>query len=419
MPISLRTVPLDLVFILAGVTCFVGAGMGYAAEGTEIVAAAILLGYLCVLTLRARGSRVLTVFLLFALSYPVVFLGAKYLGVPYHYLVRFQDPGLETTLFSLAILFFGTLFFGVASQDIRLPARIEVESRYLFLLGIWGTVAMLLIGLAVAWPPVTTPYSVESRSSSIFEYAVVPAVLAALTAKGRPQVLLLALVILAGLAVPLLFQRRAVSVIFLLILIFRFFKDTRSPLLLLAGLAAAFLAYRAFAVWRADLELNVLTLLGTHTSATFGLSNHQGGVILSAVTYVGLVEEGLWDGYFRLRSLLGTLFVPYTPLSLNPFPEVFLHLEALKLASIPRSGGFPFVFLYVWGGVGLVLAGAFLLRWLMFNRHASPELIYAKVLILVTFPRWYAYSLPVGIKLLVLGIIFAFAIFALRERRAA
>ena len=414
MPINLRIVPIDLIFLLAGLILFFIKVAVLRTEGLEVIAASILIGYLVILFMRFSASRVVAIFILFALSYPVVFVASKYLDLPYHYLVSFQAPGLEATLFASAILFFSAMFFGVAATDAKMPERIEIRSSSLFYFSFGASMGLLVLGLAAAWPPVLSAYSVESRSSSLFEYAIIPGVMALLTARGRKQEMLFLMLVLAGLIIPLLFARRGVSVIFFVMLCFRYLQNVRNPLTLVIGLVIAFLAYRFFAIWRADLEINAMTLLGTH--AALGLSNHQGGVIVSAVTYLGLIEEGLWDGMFRLRSFLGLFLTPYVPLSANPFPEVFLHLEALKVASIPGSGGFPFIFLYVWGSVFFVITGGMLMRWLWFNNYTNPELVYAKVLMLVTFPRWYAYSLPVGIKLLTLGVIFAIIVFAFRRR---
>ena len=414
MLVSRPTLLQDTLGLLLGGVFFLLSFQPMILDGLEVWAALVFTLQLGFLILRNMPSWQVAVFLLFCLTYPLVFLLAKYLQVPYHYLLHYQDPKLELILISNGIIFFSLFFWGITSKRSKIPLTLQTTDRSLYWLSLCAAGGFILLGVVAAWPPVLTGYSVESNSSSLFEYAVIPAVICVLVAHTPREKKLLYFLILIGIITPLLFARRGVSIIFFVILFHQVTKKIKNPWLIFASLFAAYLGFRVFALARGDIAFSVAAFFGMHSDA--GLSNHQGGVIVSSVTYLGLIDTGLWDIYFRIQSALGLFFAPFLPSSLNPFPQVFLHLEALKVASIPGSGGFPFVFLFVWGGVGYVIIGALAMRWALFNTYINPSLTCAKLIILVSFPRWYAYSLPVGFKYFLMALIISAILMSLRRR---
>lgn len=160
---------------------------------------------------------------------------------------------------------------------------------------------------------------------------------------------------------------------------------------------------RLYALDRADTPFSIEALvMGSANNGS--MSNHQGGVIVSSVTYIGLVEEGIWDWGVRLKMAAGAL-VAFLPYSVHPFPEVFVHKYVNDFATIPGSGGFPFVYAFLWGGWSLVILIALGGRFLIWNKSSLISLNLCKVLVLAMFPRWYAYTLPVLLKFLFLAFI--------------
>ena len=266
----------------------------------------------------------------------------------------------------------------------------------------------------MAWPPVLSGYSAESRSSSLFEYSIIPTIFALLSAKTKKEKIMLLVLFCVGVFMPLLFQRRAVSIIFFILIFYQITKKFNKNWIFFSTLLFAYLGFRTFALLRGDIDLTLASIFGTHLVDV--MSNHQGGVIVSSVTYLGLLNDQVWDSAFRAASFAGLFFTPFSTSSSNPFPQVFLHLEALKVASIPGSGGFPFVYLYVWGSIYMVLIGAAVMRWVMFNAYTNPYLMSAKLVVLVTFPRWFAYSLPVGVKYFLITFFLAVFLMSIRKK---
>ena len=135
-------------------------------------------------------------------------------------------------------------------------------------------------------------------------------------------------------------------------------------------LVLSIIIFRVFGVLRAGIDINLISLmLGALPGEP--MANHQGGVMVSSVTYIGLVEEQVWDWYIRLSMFLGAILsgIPY---AIHPFPEVFIHIFVKDYAQIPGSGGFPFVYAYVWLDYFGVIAISLLLRKIIWSSGSFP-----------------------------------------------
>ena len=156
----------------------------------------------------------------------------------------------------------------------------------------------------------------------------------------------------------------------------RYFGDTRNPISGEVGLFASLLSLNAEGI----------------------MQNNQGGVMLCAVSYIGLVEDGLFDIYFSLKSFFVLFTSILIPSSLN-LEETYVNFEALKYTSIPGNGGLPAVYLYVWGGIPFVILGSLLFNYIIKNKNNSRLIAIYALFILSTFPRWYSYNLMILIKM--------------------
>lgn len=414
MKLDRKLILRDGVALCAGMAFFASAFTFEHPAGLETFAALVFSVQLIMLIHRNAESRLIMLFLLFCLAYPMTFLLSKHLDVPYHYILEYQDPKLELILWANGIVFFSVFFFSIKSTKSQLLMQLQATDRSLYWAALTTSIGLILLAVINAWPPIISGYSVESRSSSLFEYSIIPAVIAALVAKSKKEKQFIYLLILIGILSPLLFMRRGVSIIFFTLMFYQATRSVKNPAIIIVALSGAFLAFRSIALIRSGLEISFASILGLHLNEA--MSNHHGGAIVSSVTYLGLIDGEVWDFVFRFRSALGLSFTPFVPFSLNPFPQVFLHLEALKVANIPGSGGFPFVFLYVWGGIVFVLLGAAAMRWVMFNTYRNPALISIKLIMLVSFPRWYAYSLPIGFKYVVITFVIAAILMSCRKK---
>jgi len=354
----------------------------------------------CSLLLSSRNSLVHFISFSFMIAYIIIYIISEYLQVPYHYLLLYQDEDIERVLF----LLFSTFLLCIYALRKNIKTKSVPKLQYNNISGplLIAAISISLFGVLKAWPP-SSEYSISSSSSSLFEYSVIPAVLGVVFSANRRQRLIIVTLAICCFC-PLLFGRRGPALMFFWLLlaylsIWRNFSlKSMITLLVISGLTI-----RIFALVRAGYELTPFNLLLGGASA---MSNHQGGVIVSSNTYLAFIIDGTWDVWTRLEMFLGAI-VSWLPYSVNPFPAVYAHIYVRDYAVIPGSGGLPFVYLYIWGGITLLVIGCILLGYLLTYRSINSR--YSYLLYLVawsTFPRWFAYSLPALIKFTILGLLF-------------
>ena len=132
--------------------------------------------------------------------------------------------------------------------------------------------------------------------------------------------------------------------------------------------------------------------------ASGALSNGPGGVLVSCVTYFNLIQTGVFDLQFSVKSFIGMFTSIFLPASLN-LPETYINLEALKYDEIPGNGGFPGIYFYLWGRYLGVFIGSLLINFLFRNTHKSKYISIYVLFMLSTFPRWYTYNVHILIKM--------------------
>lgn len=111
-----------------------------------------------------------------------------------------------------------------------------------------------------------------------------------------------------------------------------------------------------------------------------------------------MIQEELFDVYFRFKSLLGTFVGTFLPSSLN-FEEAYVNLYTMKFTPIPGNGGFTSIYLYVWGGLLGVIIGGFLFNYFLRNPHNSRLIFIYMIFVFATFPRWYSYNMFILLKM--------------------
>ena len=353
----------------------------------------------CSLLISSRNSLVHFISFSFMIAYIIIYIISKYLQIPYHYLLYYQNEEIERVLFFLFSFFLLCIF--VQRKDIKAISVPSLKFNNISGPLLIAAIGISLFGVLKAWPP-SSEYNINSSSSSLFEYSVIPAVLGIVFSANRQQRLIFVTLVICCFC-PLLFGRRGPALMFFwLLLAYLSIWRNFSLKSMITLLVASGLTIRVFALVRAGYELTLFNLLLGGASA---MSNHQGGVIVSSNTYLGLVMDGTWDIWTRLEMVLGAIF-SWLPYSVNPFPAVYAHIFVRDYAVIPGSGGLPFVYLYIWGGITLLVIGCIFLAYLLTYRSINSRYSYLFYLVAwSTFPRWFAYSLPALIKFTILGLL--------------
>lgn len=135
------------------------------------------------------------------------------------------------------------------------------------------------------------------------------------------------------------------------------------------------------------------------------IMNNQGDVLQSSARFLGLVHDGILDTATRVASFFYMLLSVFLPSALVP--------EYANLGNYRRDyagaggGGLISAYFYVWMGyLGPFAIGAFL-AYFINKGHKTNQLgfkVYA-VILLVMFPRWYAYTPLIVFKFCFLTVV--------------
>lgn len=353
--------------------------------------------------IRFRQFDYIVAFLIFGLLYWFFMIPYYFYDIPYHYLRDYQTVALTNSIIILQLFLLRVMFFGIDAKRLQVP-RLAITPRHNSLV-FFGSIVLLLIfiGLIIRTTPivfVSDGYSIETQSSSLLEYALIPLIGAYLYANTQGKRFVLFMVAMIFLLLPLLYGKR-LAFLMVALLIFNLFFSGKFKLKSIVFMALfLYLLLRFFALLRVGMgeEINWSFLI-FGISKNGIMSNNHGGVMVSSVTYLSLIEQGIYDWGFRLKSLLGTVIGTLIPSSMN-FEEAYINLYTLKYtANIPGNGGFTAVYLYLWGGVFAIIFGGLLFNRLLRNPKQSRLIAVYFIFMMATFPRWYSYNMFILLKM--------------------
>ena len=210
-------------------------------------------------------------------------------------------------------------------------------------------------------------------------------------------------VIVVYLLLPFMYDRRLQFLLYCLIIYALYFDGRFSNKTFFLSLTLSFILVRWYASIRMGTGLTIASsILSVDENGVMG--NNQGGVILASTVYIQLIEDGIFDLCFGVKSAIGVLVSFVLPYKFN-LPETYVNFSALNYRPLPGNGGFPGVYFYIWGGFLGCVMGGFLFRFLVFGKRSRLGLIFS-LLMFVTYPKWHSYSLLITVKLGVWLMIF-------------
>ncbi len=352
--------------------------------------------------IRTSKSSALLLLSIFATTYPIYILIATILDVKYHVYIQYQTMYYTTLVFFIQTISLRIMFFRLEGNHYLQGKLSDIIQRknnpYIFILLLLLISAMLFLSIHDKKNFVISGgYSIESASSIFFEYCIPVLICLWLYSKKSSANIITVIFFFIFILLPLFFGRRLpftmVSLLFFNLYLFNYFS--RSKTLLLTS--AVFIFLSLLAVTRIGGESSIIeAILAINSNGI--MENNQGGVVISAATYLGLIDDGYFDFEFGINSLLGMLTSPFLTSDLTP-PETYINFEALRHASIPGNGGFPGVYFYIWLGWPGVIIMSILLNRVIFCFGKNQLLTILVIFILSTFPRWYAYNMIILFKM--------------------
>lgn len=350
---------------------------------------------------QVRFSNSLFILTIFSTFYPLVILIAEILSIPYHVYTNYQTQELTLKVLLIQTVSLRLILFNlkVSSSD-RYMKFVNIEQRNSAII-FYSLLICLLVMIVISTYSKTTvlngTYSANSDSSIFFEYCI-PFIIGAWLYAGsnfKKKLLFLVCVIFAFL--PLLYGRRLPFLMVSLLIANLYFLHRYSYRSVFLFVMLGFMGLSFIALLRIGGEGSILSAL-LNISESGVMENNQGGVVVSAASYLGLIDDGFFDLEFRMMSLLGLIISPFTMGDFS-IQETYVNFSAMKYTPIPGNGGLPGVYFFLWcGWVGVFAFSAllnYLIRYKDSNRYIGVYIIF----LLVTFPRWYAYNMIILVKM--------------------
>lgn len=352
---------------------------------------------------RFRDFDYIVVFLIFSLLYWFFMVPYYYYGIPYHYLTVYQTPELTNSIIILQLFLLRVMFFGIDAKKLNVPRSLIKPRRNSIIFISLVILLFVFAGIIVKTTPIAIlsgEYSIETQSSLFLEYVLIPLIGAYLYADTKGKRFVFLLIAVVFLLLPLLYGKRLAFLMVALLIFNLFFSGKFKLKSIIVVIFLLYILLRFIALFRVGMSGRIdWSFLIFAVSESGIMSNNHGGVMVSSVTYLGLIEEGIYDWVFRLKSLLGTIIGTFIPSSMN-FEEAYVNLYTMKYtAMIPGNGGFTAIYLYLWGGVVVVVLGGLLFNRLLRNPRQSRLIAIYFIFMMATFPRWYSYNMFILLKM--------------------
>ena len=364
-----------------------------------------------------RSDKYVLPLLIFASTYTLYLIPYFYFNLPYHYLVQTQTP--ELTIRALAYQFtFYYLFF-----SFRASSRTHVYnfpqlklSKVAFFALTAFLLLMLLINIGISPPRLGVAYDGSNNSTVWIEYSFIFLVLLCCSTLSQKYRYLVFFVILCYMIYPLLYSRRLQFIMVLLLFYYRFYVSRLRVSSIFLGIITAFVGLRIFESLRMGVSPSLLSFFIT-TNSNGVTGSNQGGVMVSNTIYLHLIDIGIFDWSFRLKSFLGNLVTGLLPGSFN-FSETYVNLRALENMPLPGNGGFTAVYSFLWMGEMGVIFISILLGYLAFTKNSYWVLRAFPLAIFMTFPRLHSYNFLATIKVMTILLIVYLILKTVRSRMA-
>ncbi len=394
---KLKNLVLDCFIILISMLFILVGGQDAISTGKIL----LVIGIFSIVNLMFRFKEVdfIMIFLLFGFTYLIYMIPYYFYGIPYHYLTDYQKIDYTNNVLIIKIIFTRFVFFGISGKELGL-SRLAIEKKNapsIFNLLIFILIIMIPISLLMYPPQLGVAYTGEVHSSIWLEYCIIFIIICGLHCDTIKRKKILLIVSSIYVILPFLYSRRLQSIMIVLTLFMLFYRDRFKVKHIILLTIFAFVGFRLYASIRMEMSMTLFeSIMSIDDEGVMG--NNQGGVLVCSSTYWGLIQEGVFDWGFRLKSLVGVFFSIFLPASFN-LEETYINFEALKYAPIPGNGGFTSIYLFIWGGYFGVLVGGIIFNSILRNRKNSSNIFVYTIFMFSTFPRWHSYNMFILVKM--------------------
>lgn len=369
---------------------------------------------------NVRKSLPLIIFYIFIFSYIVV---------PYHHYFSYRQISIYTDFQSESLInhvsFLNTTFLAMLSymlaglNDVSLspPQKWCRSNKFVFYISLIPCFISLLFGLS-GESIISAGYgSGLSSKSALHEYFIVFSLFCWLFMEKNNliQRAILLFLIVTYILKTLAYGGRVEVIQIVLLWGFvghNYFKSYSkekllffSSIFLFGMLSLGVIRGHFPALLLSESPINTFFSIITRPDTNHYILSTSADVYYASMRLIGMKEAGYIDLEFTITSFISFLF--NLPLSFSSH-KVFANLASLNVDTFPTGGGgFISTYFYIWMGYLGVVGCAFLLGFVI-RRFYKNENIFFRIyglIVLVTFPRWWAYT-PINLtKLCIVAIV--------------
>ena len=355
-----------------------------------------------------RENIMLNVFFVFSFFYAIQF-GSYFLNGYYlSYWMGFQTPELFNKVVLLNMLFIS----GVGVVNIN---NKENTTKFFSLFCLNYSCFIISISIALLFSVFgidSSSITFEITKNPMYEYTLIFILMAYIFSGKKYYLFMIVNIFVIYYSFKGLFFGGRIESIQAILMFFYFnfnlAKNIKKKYYYLSILIFSFLLYVVGRIrhdWSLinDLISSPISFFSSH-NYTGIVSNNFGDVIVSSSRMLGLVNSGIWDLTFRIESFFSYIF------NLFLFGMDFKNYAnlAAKDQNIYGAGGGGLIstYFYVWGSVFFTIAISIFIGKIISKFFTSDNkyiLLYG-FLVLITFPRWYAYN-PINlVKMIVIAV---------------
>ena len=357
---------------------------------------------------------ILELFMLIYAIVPIIYFIVGASISPYQHLDYDNYKNMVSVLQIQSV--FVVVFLSFAPIDTEFSfSNIIVPRRQLFS---WAITAFLMVIslLFVNWRSVSVyfrgSYSIETESSIIFDYFMIFVVVNRFFCDAKWQKRLNMILTIIVSFVCVMIGKRLTAITNLLLIYILDFNGKIKKRTLIWIAAIGILVFNSIQFTRVG---QIPTILNVLTGITIEHGVYRGNscdVWYASEVIYKLIDTGVFDWTFRIKSFLGTFLNSFLTTSLTP-KEALVNVYITENALFPytANGGLIGVSTYLWlGYAGVVLFAIIICRIIKegFKSYNMFKTLYA-MLVLATFPRWYTYNPRILFKFAFVAVmIFAF-----------
>jgi hypothetical protein len=362
--------------------------------------------FISILLMKAyKGSQPVFIMFTFFMLYVIFLIPYFYFGVNITYYTEYRDYDVYTKTLIYHTIFLVLLYIFSYNKNIfegKITDKLVFKNSTIsYSISILLMVFIIIFGKTGNSILETGGYGRGGVGGflnlAIYEYFYIFVITAFVFSNKNPVLLRLVKIIAIVYALKSLLYGNRIEVLQIGLLLFILFYEKKfSTLKIIMFGLMGYLFFDIFGIFRQDISLFMNNMKGYEifklTSDRGFVSSNQGDVFYSSAVMISAIEYGIYDIIFRVKSFISFISQIFLP---SRFTSVNAQLSVIvKDLANTGGGGLISIYFYFWGGIVGILVIAKYISSIVQKVYTSKNqfLIIYGVMVLTTYPRWFAYG---------------------------